>query len=112
MKRENKKRSLDRDHLLHETFKQLTTLSSAAILLIATLMVKGGFQETRSVGRALIFLLVSNFASIFVMLLLSTDSQATLAYRIALFASICISVMAFEGALFSVLYFTWSNFGF
>jgi hypothetical protein len=108
----NKERSIDRDRLLHETFKHLTTLSSAAILLIATVLVKGGFRDTWTGGRALMFFLASNFVSILVMLLISTEGRNGWAYRVLLLAGVCITFISFEGGLIAVLYFTWVNFGF
>jgi ABC-type sulfate transport system permease component len=53
--------------LLHETYKHLTTLSSASILVMSTFLAKGDMENVKAAYAAIVSLLICNVCCIVLM---------------------------------------------
>jgi hypothetical protein len=61
------------EKLYHETFKHLTTLGSAATLLLSTFILKGG-PASGAFLSAIILFFISNLASVWMMFVISGNA--------------------------------------
>ena len=97
--------------LFHETYKHLTTLSSASILVVSSFLVKGGMEGAIAAYAAMVCMLACILCSLLQMLTIASGREPRVKLvlgRVTLTEA--LALFSFSGGIMCIVLFAKANF--